>query len=101
MWPARAMASRRHHAKSCLGSSRLETEKCPFANLPESRSGRGGQGLTADKMAGCRWLKPLMVGQFEFLEWTQMLTCVTADSLACERIKRHEKSFGRHEPESG
>lgn len=21
-------------------------------------------------MAGCRWLKPLLVGQFEFVEWT-------------------------------
>ena len=22
------------------------------------------------KMAECRWLKPVLVGQFEFLEWT-------------------------------
>ena len=21
-------------------------------------------------MAGCRWLEPVLVGQFEFLEWT-------------------------------
>jgi bifunctional non-homologous end joining protein LigD len=49
---------------------KLETAKCPFANLPEARSGRWGQGLTATKMAECRWLKPLLVGQFEFVEWT-------------------------------
>jgi bifunctional non-homologous end joining protein LigD len=48
----------------------LEIEECPFANLPEARSGRWGQGLTKAKMADCRWLKPLLVGQFEFLEWT-------------------------------
>jgi bifunctional non-homologous end joining protein LigD len=48
----------------------LEITECPFANLPEARSGRWGQGLTADKMQGCRWLKPLLVGQFEFTEWT-------------------------------
>jgi len=34
------------------------------------RSGRWGQGLTAAKMKDCRWLKPVLVGQFEFTEWT-------------------------------
>jgi DNA ligase D-like protein (predicted ligase) len=48
----------------------LEIPECPFANLPEARSGRWGQGLTKAKMAACRWLKPALVGQFEFLEWT-------------------------------
>ena len=48
----------------------LEIGECPFANLPEPRSGRWGQGLTKAKMAECRWLKPVLVGQFEFLEWT-------------------------------
>jgi bifunctional non-homologous end joining protein LigD len=48
----------------------LEISKCPFANLPEARSGRWGQGLTAAKMADCRWLKPVLVGHFEFVEWT-------------------------------
>jgi ATP-dependent DNA ligase len=48
----------------------LETEQCPFANLPEAKSGRWGVGLTAEKMKECKWIKPVMVGQFEFLEWT-------------------------------
>jgi bifunctional non-homologous end joining protein LigD len=48
----------------------LETKECPFANLPEAKSGRWGAGLTKAKMADCRWLKPVLVGQFEFLEWT-------------------------------
>ncbi|HUR22062.1 MAG TPA: non-homologous end-joining DNA ligase [Vicinamibacterales bacterium] len=48
----------------------LETDQCPFANLPEKKSGRWGTGLTATKMAQCRWLKPVLVGQFEFVEWT-------------------------------
>ena len=48
----------------------LEISDCPFANLPEAVSGRWGQGLTKAKMADCRWLKPQLVGQFEFLEWT-------------------------------
>jgi bifunctional non-homologous end joining protein LigD len=48
----------------------LHTSQCPFANLPEAKSGRWGQGLTKAKMAECRWLKPSLVGQFEFVEWT-------------------------------
>jgi len=48
----------------------LETAVCPFANLPEARSGRWGQGLTKAKMADCRWLQPLLVAQIEFVEWT-------------------------------
>ena len=49
---------------------RLQTETCPFANLPEMRTGRWGPGLTAAKMKECRWLRPGLVGQFEFVEWT-------------------------------
>jgi bifunctional non-homologous end joining protein LigD len=49
---------------------KLEIEKCPFANLPEKTPGRWGQGLTAAKMKECRWLKPVTIGQFEFVEWT-------------------------------
>jgi DNA ligase D-like protein (predicted ligase) len=48
----------------------LQTQECPFANLPEKKSGRWGAGLTATKMKDCRWLKPALVGQFEFVEWT-------------------------------
>jgi ATP-dependent DNA ligase len=50
----------------------LETEECPFANLPEKKAGRWGAGLTAEKMKECRWLKPKLVGQFEFVEWTDV-----------------------------
>jgi DNA ligase D-like protein (predicted ligase) len=48
----------------------LQTTECPFANLPEEKSGRWGVGLTAAKMKDCRWLKPELVGQFEYAEWT-------------------------------
>ena len=48
----------------------LVSEECPFANLPEARGGRMGEGLTAEKMKQCQWLKPALIGQFEFVEWT-------------------------------
>jgi hypothetical protein len=46
----------------------LQADDCPFANLPEPRQGRWGEGLTAVDMAECRWLKPELVAQIEFLE---------------------------------
>src|SRR5215471_6383299 len=49
----------------------LEIAECPFTNLPEKKAGRWGAGLTAAKMAECRWLKPELVGLFEFVEWTE------------------------------
>jgi DNA ligase D-like protein (predicted ligase) len=49
----------------------LEITDCPFSNLPEKKAGRWGAGLTAAKMTECRWLNPRLVGQFEFVEWTE------------------------------
>lgn len=48
----------------------LITSDCPFENLPEAKSGRWCQGLTAAKMKECIWVKPKLVANFEFLEWT-------------------------------
>jgi DNA ligase D-like protein (predicted ligase) len=48
----------------------LKTAKCPFVNLPELTEGRWGQGLTAEKMKECVWLKPEAVVRIDFLEWT-------------------------------
>jgi bifunctional non-homologous end joining protein LigD len=48
----------------------LETTKCPFVNLPEKDAGRWRQGLTAEKMRECVWVKPQLVAEIEFLEWT-------------------------------
>ena len=48
----------------------LERARCPFHNLPESRKGRWGEGLTADDMSKCRWLHPRLVATIEFVEWT-------------------------------
>jgi bifunctional non-homologous end joining protein LigD len=68
----------------------LAVPDCPFANLPEAKSGRWGQGLTRAKMAECRWLKPVLVGQFfEFLEWSG------------EHHLRHTKFIGLREDKSG
>jgi DNA ligase D-like protein (predicted ligase) len=48
----------------------LVTPECPFANLPETRKARWGEALTAEKMQKCVWVRPELVAQIEFLEWT-------------------------------
>jgi bifunctional non-homologous end joining protein LigD len=48
----------------------LESDSCPFANLPEPKAARRGEALTREVMKKCRWLKPEIVAQIEFTEWT-------------------------------
>jgi bifunctional non-homologous end joining protein LigD len=45
--------------------------ECPFVNLPEKRAGRWGQGLTAPEMKRCVWVKPTLVCEVAFTEWTE------------------------------
>jgi bifunctional non-homologous end joining protein LigD len=61
-------ASRMQVAKSFKG---LATKKCPFANLPEPSTARRGLAVTAEAMKECLWLKPKLVAQFEFADWTE------------------------------
>jgi ATP-dependent DNA ligase len=48
---------------------RLETAQCPFANLPEKRSSRRSP-MDAEKMAQAKWVKPRVVVELAFNEWT-------------------------------
>jgi len=50
---------------------RLQTSQCPFANLPEPASARRGEAITADVMPKIKWLRPKLVAQIEFTEWTK------------------------------
>lgn len=49
----------------------LEIDRCPFKNLPEAKKGRWGEGLTAEDMRECRWLRPRLVCTVEYVEWTE------------------------------
>jgi ATP-dependent DNA ligase len=46
----------------------LQVDACPFVNLPEKK--RTQWALTREEMKNCIWLKPEVVGQIEFAEWT-------------------------------
>jgi bifunctional non-homologous end joining protein LigD len=46
------------------------TRKCPFANLPNSRTSDLGAGITTEEMKELCWLKLKLVAQISFTEWT-------------------------------
>lgn len=48
----------------------LMMPNCSFVNLPEAEKGRWGTGLTADDLKKCVWVRPEVVAQIEYLEWT-------------------------------
>jgi bifunctional non-homologous end joining protein LigD len=48
----------------------LRLGTCPFANLPSRRSGGWNEGVTAEDMAKMTWVRPELVVQIAFVEWT-------------------------------
>jgi bifunctional non-homologous end joining protein LigD len=49
----------------------IEQVRCPFANLPSSKTGHWGEGITADDMTALRWVQPRIVAEVAFVEWTR------------------------------
>jgi bifunctional non-homologous end joining protein LigD len=49
---------------------KFRTDQVPFANVPSRRAGRFGGGLTNAEMRRCTWLRPELVAQVRFTEWT-------------------------------
>jgi bifunctional non-homologous end joining protein LigD len=48
----------------------LATATCPFANLPDASTGHWGGGITAPQMREMQWVRPELVAQIRFTEWT-------------------------------
>jgi bifunctional non-homologous end joining protein LigD len=63
----------------------LVIDQCPFANLPLAHRSRFGTSMTPAVMRTVTWLKPKLVAQIEFTEWTQ------------ESILRHPVFLGLRE----
>lgn len=59
---------RREVARNFAG---LKSSECPFANLPEPANARRGEAITADVMKKIQWLRPKLVAQIEYTEWTK------------------------------
>lgn len=64
---------------------------CPFVNLPEDRRSRFGEAMTAEKMEECRWVRPELVCQIAFLEWTNANHLRHASFIAMRNDKKAQK----------
>lgn len=78
----------------------LRTSQCPFANLPEPQNARRGEAITAEVMKNIQWLRPKLVAQIEFTEWTEgnhlrhsRFAGLREDKKAREVVKEHGASF--------
>jgi bifunctional non-homologous end joining protein LigD len=48
----------------------LHIQRCPFADLPNAKTSHWGGGVTPGQMAEMQWVKPALVAQIRFVEWT-------------------------------
>jgi DNA ligase D-like protein (predicted ligase) len=48
----------------------VHADRCPFVDLPNSKTSHWGGGVTAEQMNEMQWLKPRLVAQIRFVEWT-------------------------------
>ena len=69
------------------------TSKCPFANLPSSRTSHFGEGITTEEMKELCWLKPKLVAKISFTEWTNYGLLRHANSKVCATTKNRIASF--------
>ena len=53
------------------GLNKIRVYQCPFFNLPATGRNRWDRGLSAAEMRRCHWVKPVMVCQVKFTEWTR------------------------------
>ena len=50
---------------------RLVTSRCPFDNLPSAKTSHWGEGITAEEMSEIAWIRPTLVAEIAFAEWTR------------------------------
>lgn len=72
---------RRNLAPQLQGNASID---CPFVNLPQIKKDRFGSGITGEDMASIRWVKPRIVVDVGFVEWTDA------------GVLRHPKYRGLH-----
>jgi bifunctional non-homologous end joining protein LigD len=46
-------------------------DACPFVNIPTVGGGHWGEGVTEEDMTKLRWVKPRLVVEVSFVEWTR------------------------------
>jgi bifunctional non-homologous end joining protein LigD len=66
----------------------LAASRCPFANLPNAKSSHWGEGITAEDMEKLCWVKPAIVVEVAFVEWTRDASLRHASFLGIREDKK-------------
>jgi bifunctional non-homologous end joining protein LigD len=66
----------------------LVVDRCPFANLPTGSTSHWGEGITAEEMKALTWVKPKVVAEVSFVEWTRDGSLRHASFVALREDKR-------------
>jgi bifunctional non-homologous end joining protein LigD len=80
--------------------ARFGAARCPFANLPNGGSSHWGDGITEEEMTLLRWVKPRLVVEVGFTEWTRDGSLRHASFLAV-RDDKQPKDVRREPPAAG
>jgi ATP-dependent DNA ligase len=49
----------------------LATGRCPFGDLPTFKTSHWGEGVTEEDMKVLKWVRPTLVAEIAFTEWTR------------------------------
>ncbi len=75
----------------------LHTSKCPFVDLANAKTSHWGGGITPEQMAEITWVRPTLVAQVRFLEWTAEGHLRHATFLGCRATRRLRRSVASSE----
>ena len=67
----RAGLTPHNRAEIFRGIAADHISRCPFVNLPTSKTGHWGEGVTAEDMTKLHWVRPRVVVEVSFVEWTR------------------------------
>ena len=73
----------------------LAQPKCPFANLPSSKTGHWGEGITAEDMAALRWVSRSSSWRCRLWSGRETDCCVIPSSSGCGTTRHHARSDER------
>jgi len=75
----------------------IHTGRCPFSDLPNTeRTSRWGEGITPEDMKTFQWVRPTLMVQVRFVEWTADGICATRrswgvrDDKAATEVRRED-----------
>ena len=101
IWPYHCLIGSEGHAVKPALFEALQsrsTVKCPFTNLPTTKTSHWGEGITDEEMANLRWARPTLVVEVAFTEWTRDGNLRHASFVAVRTDKRardvHREAVG-------